>query len=186
MKRILIGISGASGIIYGIRMLEALKGKAETHLMITSNARRVIALETSYKLEEIMSFASFVHKNNDQAASISSGSFKTDGMIIIPCSIRSLSGVANSYSDTLLIRAADVTLKEKRRLVLAVREAPFHIGHLKLMKTAAKMGAIIYPLTPAFYHNPKSINDLIDQSIGKILDLFEIEHSLFGRWGEHE
>jgi 4-hydroxy-3-polyprenylbenzoate decarboxylase len=182
MRRIIVGISGASGVIYGIRMVEALKGQAESHLIISSAARETISLETPYKASEIEKMATFVHGIDDLAATLSSGSFETDGMVIIPCSMKSLSAVANSYSDNLIIRAADVTLKERRRLVLVVRECPLHTGHLRLMLRVSQMGAIIFPPVPAFYHKPKTLDEVINHTIGKILDLFEIEHTLFRRW----
>ena len=182
MKRIIIGVTGASGAMYGIQMLKAIRGIVESHLIISQNAQRVIKLETSFELEQIISFASHVHDNNNLEAPVSSGSFKTDGMIIIPCSIKSLSAIANAYSESLISRAADVTLKERRRLVLVVRETPLHIGHIKLMERASEMGAVIFPPVPAFYHKPKTIDDLINHTIGKILDLFDIKHALFARW----
>jgi 4-hydroxy-3-polyprenylbenzoate decarboxylase len=182
MKRITVGISGASGAIYGIRMMEALKGRVESHLIISAAARETISLETSFEVPQIESLATFVHDIRDLTASISSGSFRTDGMVIIPCSIKSLSGVANSYNDNLLVRAADVTLKERRRLVVVVRECPLHTGHLKLMLRVSEMGAIIFPPVPAFYNNPRTLDDVINHTIGKVLDLFGFEHTLFPRW----
>jgi 4-hydroxy-3-polyprenylbenzoate decarboxylase len=182
MKRIVVGISGASGAIYGIRMMEALRGRAESHLIITRTAAQTIALETSYTLGQIQAMASFAYDMDDLTAPISSGSFQTDGMVIIPCSIKSLSAVANSYTENLMIRAADVTLKERRRLVLAVRESPLHTGHLRLMLQASETGAIILPPVPAFYHRPKSLDEVLNHTIGKILDLFGMEHRLFERW----
>ena len=181
MKRIIVGISGASGAIYGIRMVEALKGLAETHLIVSHAGRETISLETSCGIGEVEAMASFVHKIDDIAAPISSGSFRTDGMIIIPCSIKSLSAVANSYTENLMARAADVTLKERRRLVLAVRECPLHSGHLKLMVRASEMGAIIFPPVPAFYYRPESLDEVVNHTVGKILDLFNLEHP-FRRW----
>ncbi len=182
MKRIVIGISGASGAIYGIRLVEALRGRVESHLIISPAARAIISQETSYEVAQIESMATFVHDANNLEAPLSSGSFPTDGMTIIPCSIKSLSAVANSYNENLMIRAADVTLKERRQLVLAVRETPLHIGHLHLMLRVSEMGAIVFPPIPAFYHRPRTIDELIDHTVGKILDLFEIEHTLFRRW----
>jgi len=182
MKQLVVGISGASGAIYGIRMLEALKGRAESHLILSDMARQTITEETSYRVAEVEALASCVHNVHDLLAPISSGSFRTDGMVIIPCSIRSLSGVTNSYNENLMLRAADVTLKERRRLVLAVRECPLHTGHLRLMLQASEMGAIVFPPIPAFYHRPESLDDVINHTIGKILDLFDIEHTLFKRW----
>jgi 4-hydroxy-3-polyprenylbenzoate decarboxylase len=181
MKRIIVGISGASGAIYGIRMVEALKNQAETHLIISSAARETISLETSYRIPEIEAAASYVHSVDDIAAPIASGSFQTAGMVIIPCSIRSLSAVANSYTENLMARAADVTLKERRRLVLAVRECPLHSGHLSLMLRASEMGAIVFPPVPAFYYRPTSLDEIIHHTVGKILDLFGLKHP-FKRW----
>jgi len=182
MKRIIIGISGASGAIYGIRMLEALKGRVESHLIISEAARETISLETSYEVPQIEEMATCVHDIKDFTAPISSGSFQTDGMVIIPCSIKSLSAVANSYNDNLIARAADVTLKERRRLVLVVRECPLHAGHLNLMLRASEIGAIVFPPVPGFYIKPKTLDDIINHTVGKILDLFGIEHTLFRRW----
>ena len=183
-KRIVIGISGASGVIYGIRLLEILKkmGSWETHLVITEAAKKNIEIETDYRIEDVEEMASFSYAQDDMTAPISSGSFLTEGMVVIPCAIKSLSGIANSFNTNLLVRAADVTLKEKRRLILVVRETPLHMGHLELMKKAALMGAIILPPIPSFYHQPKSIQDIIDHIIGKILDHFKIEHQLYKRW----
>ena len=183
MKRIIIGISGASGVIYGIRLLEVLKELAmETHLVLTEEAKTNILLETSFSVEDLEGLAYKGYDINDLAAPISSGSFKTDGMVIAPCTIKTLSGVAHSYNENLLIRAADVTLKEQRRLILVVRETPLHKGHLELMKRVADLGGVILPPVPAFYHSPRRIEDLIDHTIGKILDLMEIDHSLYKRW----
>lgn len=182
MKRIIVGITGASGAIYGIRLLENLKSKTEVHLIITRRAKEVISLETENNIDDIFNSAAFVHDNNNLASSISSGSFQTEGMIVIPCSIKSLSAIAHSYSSSLLSRAADVTLKERRKLVLAVRETPLHIGHIKLMGEITEMGGIVFPLVPAFYNKPTTIKDLIDHTVGRILDIFKIEHSLFERW----
>jgi len=184
-KRIVIGISGASGVIYGVRILELLKETDfETHLIISSSGRLNIEIETRYKPQQLEAMADFVYDHKDMAASLSSGSFLTEGMVVIPCTIKSLSGIANSYNENLLVRAADVTLKEKRKLVLVIRETPLHIGHLRLMTLAAEMGAHILPPIPSFYHQPKTIEDIIDQTIGKIFDHFGIEHHLFKRWGE--
>lgn len=183
-KRIVIGISGASGVIYGVRMLELLKKTDfETHLIISGSGRLNIEIETRYNPREVEAMADFVYDHQDMAASLSSGSFLTEGMVVIPCTIKSLSGIANSYNENLLVRAADVTLKEKRKLVLVVRETPLHIGHLRLMTLAAEMGAHLLPPIPSFYHRPKTIEDIIDQTIGKIFDYFGIEHNLFKRWG---
>lgn len=186
MKRIIVGISGASGVIYGIRMLQALSGNAESHLIISSAAREIVSLETSYEISQIEKLATVVYGINDLAAPPSSGSFRTDGMIIIPCSIKSLSAVAHSYDENLIVRAADVCLKERRRLVLVVRECPLHTGHLRLMLRASQMGAIVFPPVPAFYHKPKTLDEAINHTVGKILDLFGLEHNLFRRWEGRE
>ncbi len=186
MKRIVIGITGASGVIYGIRALEALRGRAETHLIVSAAAKQTIALETAWTLPQIEAMASVVHDEHNLAASVSSGSFRTDGMLVLPCSIKSLSAIANSYNETLIPRAADVTLKERRRLVLAVRETPLHAGHLRLMQQATESGAIIVPPVPAFYTRPTSLDDIIKQTVGKMLDLFDVEHELFPRWNGAE
>lgn len=183
MKKLVVGISGASAAIYGVRMLEELRrAKVESHLVITEPARKIIPLETDYAVKDVEALASHVYGIDDIGARIASGSFQTDGMVIIPCSIKSLSAVANSYNDNLLVRAADVTLKEKRRLVMVVRETPVHSGHLRLMLNAAQMGAVIYLPVPAFYVMPKTIDDLINHTVGKILDLFDIQHDLLNRW----
>ncbi len=182
--RIIVGISGATGSIYGIRLLEILKEKKiETHLIITSTTEKIILQETSYSIKEVKRLASTVYQNKDLDAPISSGSFKTDGMVVIPCSIKSLSGIAHSYNENLLTRAADVTLKERRKLVLVVRETPLHQGHIELMLHASRTGAILFPPMPAFYFQPKTIDDLINQTVGKVLDLFGVDHDLFERWG---
>ncbi len=187
MKRIIVGISGATGAIYGIRLLEVLsKSNVETHLVITEAAEKTILMETDWKAEDIKSLAKVVYDIKDVGADIASGSFHTDGMVVIPCSIKSLSAIANSFNVNLLIRAADVTIKERRKLVLAVRETPLHKGHLNLMMNLADSGVIILPPIPAFYFHPKTIDDLIHHTIGKILDLFHIEHDLFDRWGSAE
>lgn len=184
MMRLIIGISGATGPIYGIRLLEVLKRTgAETHLIITSTAKEIIPQETPCSIAKLERLAHAVYDDEDLGASISSGSFKTDGMIIIPCSIKSLSGIAHSYNSNLLTRAADVTLKERRKLVLVVRETPLHQGHLEMMVQVSRMGGIILPPVPAFYFHPKTIDDLINQTVGKVLDLFGINHHLFERWG---
>lgn len=175
-RRIVVGISGASGILYGIRLLEMLAKipNIETHLVISDAARRTMSLETEYQYDEVTKLADYYYDIDNIAANISSGSFRTDGMIIVPCSIKTLSGIANSYSDNLLIRAADVVLKEQRRLVLCIRETPLHLGHMQLMLTACKIGATIMPLIPAFYHMPKTVDELINQSLSRIFDQFQI------------
>ena len=183
-KIIVIGISGASGVTYGVRMLDVLrKTDFETHLIISNAGRLNIEIETSYTPAEVEAMADFVYDQNDMAASLASGSFLTEGMVVVPCTIKSLSGIANSYNENLLVRTADVTLKEKRKLVLVVRETPLHVGHLRLMTLAAEMGAHILPPVPSFYHQPETIEDIIDQTIGKVFDFMGIEHDLFKRWG---
>jgi len=182
--RLIVGISGATGTIYGVRLLEVLKKKRiETHLVVTSTAREILLQETPYSIRRIEDLSTRVHRNEDLSAPISSGSFKTDGMIVIPCSIKTLSGIAHSYNESLMTRAADVVLKERRRLVLVVRETPLHQGHIELMLQASRIGAILFPPVPAFYSHPKTIDDLVDHTVGKILDLFGIDHHLFVRWG---
>ena len=184
-KRIVIGISGASGVIYGVRMLSLLKEKDfETHLILSEAGKKNIEIETSLKSSDVTAMAHYTYDNKDVGAALASGSFLTGGMVVVPCTIKTLSGIANSYTDTLLVRAADVTLKEKRKLVLVVRETPLHKGHLRLMTMAADMGAHILPPVPSFYHQPKTIDDLIDQTIGKIFDYLGIKHDLFRRWGQ--
>ena len=184
MKKLIVGISGATGAIYGIRLLEVLaKSNVETHLVITEAAQKTILMETSLKVGDVKSLAKVSYDIKNLGADISSGSFLSEGMVIIPCSIKSLSGIANSFNENLLIRTADVTLKERRKLVLVVRETPFHLGHIELMLQASRMGAILLPPIPAFYFHPKTIDDLINHTIGKVLDLFGINHHLFNRWG---
>ena len=179
-----MGISGATGAIYGIRLLEVLsKSDVETHLVITEAAQKTILMETSLKVGDVKSLAKVSYDIKNLGADISSGSFLSEGMVIIPCSIKSLSGIANSFNENLLIRTADVTLKERRKLVLVVRETPLHLGHIELMLQASRMGAILLPPIPAFYFHPKTIDDLINHTIGKVLDLFGINHHLFNRWG---
>jgi 4-hydroxy-3-polyprenylbenzoate decarboxylase len=182
--RLIVGISGASGVVYGIRLLEVLRRlpEVETHLVVSSGAKLNISLETAWRLEDVEALASVVHSDRNLAASISSGSFLTDGMIIAPCSMKTLSGVVNAYADNLIVRAADVTLKEGRRLVLVPRESPLHAGHLRLLHEAALMGAVVAPPMPAFYTDPKSIDDLVDHSVGRLLDLFGLDSGIVRRW----
>ncbi len=183
-KKLVVGIAGASGVIYGIKMLEHLKKTdMEIHLIISEAGKRNIQIETKWAVEDVLSMADHVYENRDVGAPLASGSFLTQGMVVIPCTIKTLSAIANSYADNLLVRAADVTLKEKRKLVLVVRETPLHMGHLRLMTMAAEMGAHILPPIPSFYHQPKTIEDIIDQTIGKIFDYLAIPHNLFKRWG---
>ena len=185
-KRLIIGISGSSGAIYGIRLLEVLRGveDIETHLIMSDSARITISLETDYSGETVEALADRVYRARNLAAALSSGSFKTLGMVIAPCSMKTLSGIANSYSDNLLLRAADVVLKDRRKLVLLARETPLHLGHLRLMTQVAEMGAIVMPPLPAFYHRPTSIEQIIDQTVNRVLDLLDIElpQDLFERW----
>jgi 4-hydroxy-3-polyprenylbenzoate decarboxylase len=184
-ERIVIGISGASGVIYGVRILELLRETDfETHLIISKAGRLNIELETNYKPDAVEAMANFSYDHNDMAAPLASGSFLTGGMVVVPCTIKSLSAIANSYNENLLVRTADVTLKEKRKLVLVVRETPLHVGHLRLMTMAAEMGAHLLPPVPSFYHQPETIDDIINQTIGKIFDYLGINHELFTRWGE--
>ena len=184
-RRLVVGISGASGVVYGVRLLEALHGgDIETHLVITKSAEMTLAYETDRKLADLHALASRVHAVQDLGAAISSGSFKTMGMIVAPCSIRSLSEIAWGTTTGLLTRAADVVLKERRRLVLMVRETPLHLGHLRAMTAAAENGAIILPPVPGFYSLPATVQDIVDQSVGRALDLFDIETDLVKRWGE--
>ena len=178
-------LSGASGVIYGVRLLALLKEKGiETHLIISESGKKNIEIETHYRTDDVAAMASHTYDNEDVGEPMASGSFLTDGMVVIPCTIKSLSGIANSYNNNLLVRAADVTLKEKRKLALVVRETPLYKGHLRLMTLAADMGAHILPPVPSFYHQPKTIDDIIDQTIGKIFDYFGIELVLFRRWDE--
>jgi 4-hydroxy-3-polyprenylbenzoate decarboxylase len=180
---LVVGISGASGAIYGIRLLELLRDLGiASHLVLSRSAEITIARETEWKIAAVKALATEVHAPTDIAASISSGSFRTRGMIVAPCSIRSLSEIATGVTSSLLTRAADVTLKERRRLVLMVREAPFHLGHLRSMTAATEIGAIIYPPLPAFYARPRSLEEMVDQTLGRVLDLFDIPTDAVERW----
>lgn len=182
-KRLIIGISGASGAIYGVRLLEVLQDSdIETHLVVSKAAHLTIAQETSYTLPDIQKLADVTYQPNDMAAAISSGSFQTMGMIVAPCSMRSLAEIATGMSTTLLSRAADVVLKERRRLVLMARETPLHTVHLRHMVTLSEMGAVIAPPVPAFYTNPDSVEALVNHSVGRVLDLFDIDANLVKRW----
>lgn len=184
-SRLIVGISGASGVVYGIRMLEMLKEvPIETHLIMSRAAETTIAYETGRKIAEIHALADIVHPVTDIAAAPSSGSFKTMGMVIAPCSMRSLAEIAGGATTSLLTRAADVVLKERRRLVLMTRETPLHSGHLRNMLTLSDMGAIIAPPVPAFYIKPETVDDLVDQTVGRVLDLFGLEVPAVRRWGE--
>ena len=179
-----VAISGASGSIYGIRVLQMLQQieDVKSHLVITSSAKSTIGVETEYSVSEIEILADEVHSARDIGASIASGSFKTSGMIVAPCSIKTLSAIANSFGADLVSRAADVTLKERRPLVLMVRETPFHLGHLRLMTKATEIGAVIYPPIPAFYNNPENLEDVVDHSVGRALDHLGIDVAGLKRW----
>lgn len=185
--KLVVGISGASGAIYGVRILEVLRrAGVETHLVMSDSGKRTIAYETDYSVEAVKDLATHVHSINDVGACISSGSFKHNGMIIAPCSIKTLSALANSFNTNLLIRAADVTLKERRKLVLMVRETPLHLGHLRLMTQVTETGAVLVPPLPAFYHRPETLEDVIIQSVNKALDQFDLDLNLFRRWTGNE
>lgn len=185
VRRIVVGISGASGVIYGVRALEILREAGiETHLVMSRSAEVTLAHETNLKVAEVRKLARTAYNNSDMAAAIASGSFQTMGMLVVPCSIRSVSEIATGVTSSLLTRAADVALKECRRVVLMVRESPLHVGHLRTLARAAEIGAVIAPPVPAFYMRPRSIDDLIDHSIGRALDLFGIDVGLVKRWGE--
>ncbi len=182
--RIIVGLSGASGVIYGIRLLEVLHSQVdvETHLIMSNYGRLNIELETDYRAKEVEALADVVHSDRNLAASVSSGSFHTDAMVIAPCSMKTLSGIVNSYADTLLVRAADVTLKDRRKLILVPRESPLHLGHTELLHKAAQMGAIVAPPMPAFYNRPQSIADIVDHTVGRLLDLLGFDAGLVKRW----
>lgn len=182
-QRVIVGITGASGAIYGVRLLEVLRDTAiETHLVMSEMAKRVGLLETGSTPERVAALADVCYETADLEAPISSGSFQTMGMVVAPCSIKSLSAIARCYSETLLVRAADVTLKERRRLVLVVRETPLHLGHLRLLTDVTEYGAVVLPPVPGFYQEPRTIEDLVDHTVGKILDQFGLDHGLFKRW----
>ncbi|PIE80581.1 MAG: 3-octaprenyl-4-hydroxybenzoate carboxy-lyase [Chloroflexi bacterium] len=186
MKKLIVGISGASGVIYGIRLLEILHqlDDVETHLVMSTAAAATISLETDQTPAQVTQLADVVYRFRDMAAAIASGSFKTYGMIVAPCSMKTLAGIANSFSDNLLLRAADVALKDRRRLILVARETPLHLGHLRLMTQVTEMGAIVAPPMPAYYHHPQTIDDIVNQTVNRVLDLAEIElpQDLFTRW----
>lgn len=181
--RLVVAISGASGAVYGIRALEVLKNLGvETHLVVSEAAAETIRLETDFAVEDVLRLASEVHNIDDITSNIASGSYRTDGMVVIPCSMKTLAGIATGYSDNLLLRAADVTLKERRRLVLVVRETPLSLIHLENMIAATRAGAIVLPAMPSFYSRPKTIEAMVDQVVGKSLDMLGVEHNLGGRW----
>jgi flavin prenyltransferase len=182
-RRLIIGVSGASGVIYGVRALQMLKrAQVTTHLVMSKSAEVTLTYETNLKPADLRGMSSVYHSVNDIGASISSGSFPTMGMLIAPCSIRTMSEIATGVTSSLLTRAADVVLKERRRLVLAVRETPLHVGHLRTMTQLAEMGAIVAPTVPAFYNRPQTVDDIIDQTVGRLLDLFGIDVGVVKRW----
>jgi 4-hydroxy-3-polyprenylbenzoate decarboxylase len=185
-RRLIIGISGATGAIYGVRMLEILSqfDDIETHLVLSKAAKMTIQVETPHSVKSVEAMADVVHDIGNVGASISSGSFRTQGMVIAPCSMKSMGAIAHSLGGDLLVRAADVVLKERKKLVLAVRETPLHLGHLEAMAALARMGAVIFPPVPAFYHRPKTLDDIINQTVTRILDQFDIDVSLFHRWDD--
>jgi len=182
--RLVVGISGSSGSIYGIRLLEVLQGvpDLETHLIISAAAKRTILEETDYTVKDVEALATHVHDNRDIGAALASGSFRTGGMVIAPCSIKTVSALANSYADTLIGRAGDVSLKEGRPLVVVVRETPLHAGHLRQLLHLAELGAVILPPVPAFYHHPKTVEDIVNHTVGRVLDRFGIPHTLTTEW----
>jgi 4-hydroxy-3-polyprenylbenzoate decarboxylase len=184
-RRLIVGISGASGVIYGVRLLQLLRNAGvETHLVMSKAAEVTLAYETDLKIGDVKALAYATHSIDDMAASISSGSFRTMGMIVAPCSMRSMSEIASGVTTTLLTRAADVTLKDRRRLILMIRETPLHTGHLRTMTALSEMGAIIAPPVPAFYAKPGSLDDMVDHTVGRALDLFDIDVGIVRRWGE--
>jgi 4-hydroxy-3-polyprenylbenzoate decarboxylase len=184
MKQLIVGITGASGVIYGIRALEILRRvkDVESHVILSPAAARTIAEETDYSVDTVKKLADVMYSHKDIGAAISSGSFKTEGMLVAPCSIKTLSGIANSYNEDLIVRAADVCLKERRRVVLMLRETPLHAGHIRLMAQATENGALIMPPVPGFYSRPQSIDDMVTQSVGRALDLLGIDAGVVKRW----
>ena len=185
-RRLIVGVSGATGAIYGVRILEILSkiGDIETHLVLTKAGKMTIQVETPYSVKDVETMADVVHDINNIGASISSGTFRTAGMVIAPCSMKSMSGIAHSLGGDLLVRAADVILKERKKLVLVARETPLHLGHLEAMVALTRMGAVIFPPVPAFYHRPKTLDDVINQTVTRILDQFDIDVKLFHRWDD--
>lgn len=182
-RRIVVGISGASGVVYGVRVLQALRNAGiETHLVMSRSAEITLAHETDHKVAEVRALADHWYRQDDIGAGIASGSFRAMGMVVAPCSVRSMSEIATGVTSGLLTRAADVALKERRRLVLMVRETPFHLGHLRTMAQLAEMGAIVAPPLPAFYPRPQSLDEVIDHSVGRVLDLFDVDSGLVRRW----
>jgi flavin prenyltransferase len=182
-RRMIVGISGATGIIYGLRLLQMLKEfDIETHLVMTKAGERTLAYETDLKVREVRQSADYCYSDSDIGATIASGSFRTMGMVVAPCSVRSLSAIATGNTDGLLSRAADVCLKERRRVVLLFREAPLHAGHIRSMAAATENGAIVFPPVPAFYDRPQSLDDMVDHTVGRVLDLYDIDAGLVRRW----
>ena len=188
MRRLIVGLSGATGAIFGIRILDVLSkvDDVETHLVLTRAAKMTIQVETPHSVKDVESMADHVHDINNVGASIASGSFRTEGMVIAPCSMKSLGGIALSVGGDLLVRAADVVLKERKKLVLVTRETPLHLGHLESMVSLTRMGAIIFPPVPAFYHRPKTLDDVINQTVTRVLDQFDIGLDLFKRWDDDQ
>jgi 4-hydroxy-3-polyprenylbenzoate decarboxylase len=184
MRRLVVGISGASGAIYGIRLLEVLRGnpELETHVVISDAGRRTIAEETDWSVRDVEALAHHRHSDRDIGAPIASGSFRTEGMIVAPCSVKSASSIAHCAAGTLMARAADVTLKEGRPLILLVRETPLHVGHLRMLTALAEMGAVVMPPMPAFYHRPERIDHLVDHTIARVLDRLRLPHTLVPEW----
>ena len=184
MKRLIVAITGASGAIYGVKALQALRatGEVEVHLVISPSAARTLREETDFTMDEVKGLADVLHNHKDIGASIASGSFKTAGMIVAPCSVKTLSGIANCYDEDLVIRAADVCLKERRRVVLLFRETPLHAGHISLMDRATRIGAIVMPPIPSFYNRPASVDDIVNQSVGRMLDMFDLSGDMVTRW----
>jgi len=185
-RRLIVGISGATGAIFGVRMLDVLSRQEdiETHLVMTRAAKMTIEVETSFTAKQVEGMADVVYDINNVGASISSGSFRTEGMVIVPCSMKSMGSIAHSVGGDLLVRAADVVLKERKKLVLVARETPLHLGHLESMVSLTRMGAMIFPPVPAFYHRPKTLDDIINQTVTRILDQFGIDVALFERWSD--
>jgi 4-hydroxy-3-polyprenylbenzoate decarboxylase len=183
-RRLIVGITGASGVIYGVRTLEVLHRMPdiETHLIVSPSAIRTLSEETDWNVDDVRALADKVYSYRDIGASLSSGSFRTEGMLIAPCSVKTMSGIANSYNDELIVRAADVCLKERRRLVLILRETPLHGGHIALMDRVSRNGGIVMPPVPAFYHRPATIDDIVNQTVGRALDLFGIDSGIVRRW----
>ena len=185
-RKLIVGVSGATCSIYGVRILEILSkvDDVETHLVLTKAGKMTIQVETIYSVKDVEAMADVVHDINNVGASISSGSFRTAGMVIAPCSMKSMSGIAHSLGGDLLVRAADVVLKERKKLVLVTRETPLHLGHLEAMVSLTRMGAVIFPPVPAFYHRPKTLDDIINQTVTRVLDQFDIDVHLFHRWDD--